>query len=248
MATLTRVLVGAVVLIVPLIAAAFLTPPDFPLLARQVLLAAWGVGGTLIAERLLFGTGWRRATEDVGFVAARPPALAVALLAALPMWLFLPAYALVTGLPLTVTPEWLAVLIGVVLVNGLAEEVIHRGFIFGHLRREMGFLAAATISAAIFAAQHLYLMATIGVVPGFASVVLAAALGYPLAFMFEAGGRSLGAPAILHTGSNAPIVLFVLPAEATASILMPHMAVVLVSIYLCMLFRRRIAFDHPAAP
>jgi hypothetical protein len=45
----------AAVAIVPLIAAAWLIPPGFPYLLRQLILCAWGTGTVLLAEQS--GTG-----------------------------------------------------------------------------------------------------------------------------------------------------------------------------------------------
>jgi hypothetical protein len=54
----------AFVVFAPLIAAAWL-PPQFPLLLRQLLLFAWGVGAIAVAERLLFADGWPTHTRDI---------------------------------------------------------------------------------------------------------------------------------------------------------------------------------------
>ena len=72
---------------------------------------------------------------------------------------------------------------------------------------------------------------------GGASVLLALLLAFPLAFIYERGGNSLAGPAILHTSSNAPMMLFVTPAVA-AQVILPYMAIVLASIYLTFLFHR----------
>ena len=122
------------------------------------------------------------------------------------------------------------------LVNGVAEEVIHRAFIFGHLRETRTFWASATIAAVILATQHIYLLFTIGTVAGVASVALALAVAFPLAFLYERGSDSLAASAIPHTSSNAPMMLFV-TTEAAGAIVLPHMAVVLASMYLSFAFR-----------
>ena len=237
LATLLKILAGAVPVIAVLVAAAFLVPPDFPLLLRQILLFICGVGGMFIAERALFGPDWSRVRAALGFVSPRWRAVLVALAVSLPMWLFLPLYGWTFAIPIAVNPGWLAILIGVILVNGLAEEVIHRAFIFGHLRRQLSFANAATISAVTFALQHIYLVFTMGMVAGGASVLLALLLGFPLALVYERGGNSLAAPAILHTSSNAPMVLFV-SAEAASAVILPHMAVVLASMYLSFAFAR----------
>jgi hypothetical protein len=56
-----------------------------------------------------------------------------------------------------------------------------------------------------------------------------------LAFLYERGGNSIGGPAILHTSSNAPLMLFA-AGDGAGTLLLPHMAVVLVSIYLVFAF------------
>jgi hypothetical protein len=46
------------------------------------------------------------------------------------MWVFLPVAAWTQGVRPGLRANWLLVLVGIVLVNGIAEEVIHRGFVF----------------------------------------------------------------------------------------------------------------------
>jgi membrane protease YdiL (CAAX protease family) len=236
--TLVKVYAAAIVVMIPLVTAAFFTPPDFPMLLRQILLCTWGVGATLVAERVLFSRTWRQTWQSVGFVPARLPAVVVALLAGLPMWLFLPLLAWLRDTPVQLRPDWLALLVGVILVNGIAEEVLHRGFVFGHLQQEHSFVWAATLTALLFAAQHLYLIFSIGWAAGLASVLLAALLTFPLAYSYARGGNSLGGPAILHTSSNAPMIILALPPSFVASVLVPYMGVVLVSIYLVFILDR----------
>ena len=227
---MTAVFVPAIVTIVPLVVAAFLTPPWMPLVARQVLLCAWGVGAAIVAERLFFNGNVASSVRALGFRRPRTRIVIAALLMSVPMWLYLPLAARAQGFAVSLRPDWLLLLIGVVLVNGLAEEVIHRGFVFRHLRQTRSFAAAATLSAALFGAQHIYIGVTNGWTVGIASVVLAVLLSYPLALAFERGD-SIAGPAILHTSSNAPVFVFALPESFVASALLPHMAVILASLY-----------------
>jgi membrane protease YdiL (CAAX protease family) len=236
--TLVKVYAAAILVMIPLIAAAWFTPPDFPMLLRQILLCAWGVGATLAAERLLFSRTWRQAWQAVGFVQARLSALIIALLVSLPMWLFLPLLAWLKDTPIYLQPDWSALLVGVILVNGITEEVLHRGFVFGHLQQEYSFIWAATFSALLFAAQHLYLVFSIGWTSGLASVVLATLLTFPLVYIYARGGNSLCGPAILHTSSNAPMIILAMPQSFVASVLVLYMGVVLVSIYLVFVLYR----------
>lgn len=230
------VVVGSVPVIALLVGAAFVAPPDLHVLLRQVLLGAIGIGGITVAERVLFEGGWKQIAAALGFVAPRPRAVLVAVVVSLPMWLFVPLYGRFVDAPFPLNRDWLQILLGVIIVNGIAEEVIHRAFIFGHLRETRGFWASATISAVIFAAQHIYLLFTMGAAAGGASIVLALAVAFPLAFLYESGGHSLGAPVILHTSSNAPMMLFV-TAEAAGAVVLPHMAVVLASMYMSFAFQ-----------
>lgn len=232
---LTMVLRGAVPVIAILVAAAFVVPVDAPFLPRQIALSAIGVAGIAIAERRVFGNGWRRIAAALGISTPRPRAVLVAGLVSLPMWLFPPIYGrLVSSAPPLVS-NWPEVLLGVILLNGVAEEVIHRGFIFGHLRETRPFRLAATMSGAVFAAQHAYLLFTLGPLAGLASMAVAMAVAFPLAFLYEEGGNSVGAPLILHTSSNAPMLVFAVPAGGDAVIL-PHMATVVLSMSLTFAF------------
>jgi membrane protease YdiL (CAAX protease family) len=220
----------ALVVITPLIAAAWL-PAGFPYLVRQVMLLVWGVGAILVAERWLFAHALTNALRVVGFARVRPRVLALTLVASVPMWTFLPLVAWTNGLALGLRHDWVPLLIGVVLVNGITEEVIHRGFVFGHLRRGRSFAVAATLSAGVFAAQHFYIIATSGWTIGLASALLAALLSYPMAWVFERGGSSIIGPAVLHTSSNAPVIIVAMPEGAMASALLAHMGVILLSLW-----------------
>ena len=246
MNSVVRVCATASVVIVPLVAATWFVPPAFPVLLRQLLLSAWGVGAILTAERLLFGGTLPDAVRAIGCVPASAAALVIAAAVSLPMWIFLPLLAWSQGLAVALRPDWPQLLLGVVLVNGITEEVIHRAFVFGHVRRERSFAAAATISALLFAAQHLYLVVTLGWTAGLASVLLAALLAFPLAFIFERGGNSIGGPAILHTSSNAPVIVIALSEDFIRMALVPHMGVVLMSLYLVFVGRRFL--PRPAHP
>ena len=69
-------------------------------------------------------------------------------------------------------------------------------------------------------------------------MLLAALLAYPMAYLFERGGLSIGASAILHTSSNAPVILTASSGTFLTTALVPHMGVILVSLYGVFVFRR----------
>ncbi|HEV2513813.1 MAG TPA: CPBP family intramembrane glutamic endopeptidase [Devosia sp.] len=243
---LPRLLIAAVPVIALLVAAAFVLPAEFPFFLRQLLLAAIGMGGIALAEVAMFRTPLVDLGRRLGFTPTSRRTVIISLIASLPMWLFLPLASLAAGTPVHVASNGLALVLGIVLVNGLAEEVIHRAFFFGRLREHTSLAKAASLGAALFGAQHLYLIATIGVA-GVASVVLALLLAYPLSRAYEMGGRSIVGPAILHTSSNAAFLVF--GDASNSGLLMLHMLVVLVSIYTVFLFRQPPvpATAHPAA-
>ncbi len=69
---------------------------------------------------------------------------------------------------------------------------------FGHLRRGRSFWRAATISMLPFVAVHVFLFFTMPWPIALAAVLLAVALSFPLAHLFEVGGATIWAPALLH--------------------------------------------------
>lgn len=85
--------------------------------------------------------------------------------------------------------------IGTIVIGGLlaplAEEIIFRGMLYGWLRRFMGLLPAAFLSAAVFGLVH-------GMLPVIAAAFV---VGLALAYIYERTG-SLWAPAIVHATQN----------------------------------------------
>jgi membrane protease YdiL (CAAX protease family) len=218
-----RVLAGFVILDGPLVAMAWCFPPSIPAPLRHAAIAAWGIGGSILVQRWLFDASWRSAIRRLGIQSPRGGAIRLALVATSPLWLVAPSYAWATDSTLGLSPDLYGLLTGVILVNGLAEELVLRGFAFGRLREVLPFGRAAALSASLFAAQHLYLLAVLGSVAGAAAVVFAAIVAFPLAALFERG-RSVWAPAAMHAAINCAGGLFVLPGDATTRVALLHMA------------------------
>jgi membrane protease YdiL (CAAX protease family) len=216
--------------VVPMIVAGFLWPADWPLIWRQATIAFWGLGLVFVAELRIGRGSIRQTLFALGYRRPRRSAASIAMLAALAMFLCSPLLALADGATWGLQPGWPVVLSGVILVNGISEEVIHRSFLYRRLRADYSFATATAIAAAFFAAQHLYLVASIGVLSGLASMILALLLTYPFVFFYEHNERSILAPAILHTGTNASLILF-LTSTLQQVFLMQHMLIVLASLY-----------------
>ena len=237
--TTQKVLLGFVILDVPLVLMAWFLPPTLPPLLRHGMIAAWGLVGALVVEMVLFQHTPAQALRQLGYGRPRSGAIRLALLLTLPLWFTAPAYAWVTGTTLTLNPDLFALITSVVLINGLAEETIVRGFTFGHLREVKSFREAATISALLFAAQHLYLIFILGPVAGVAGIVFAAVVSYPMAYLFERGGRTLWGPGVMHAIVNGAGGLFVLAGDGSTAVILIHMAVAMVMSGICMVIAYR---------
>jgi membrane protease YdiL (CAAX protease family) len=81
---------------------------------------------------------------------------------------------------------------------GIAEEVLFRGYLFRHLRQGRTFWEAAIVASGPFVLVHLSLIATMPWAIALTSVLLAALISFPLARLFELGGNTVWAPALVH--------------------------------------------------
>jgi membrane protease YdiL (CAAX protease family) len=155
-------------------------------------------------ERLAFGRGLRTGLLALGWARPRFGAILAATLISLGMLAFFPVYSLVTGTPFTLRGDWAWILLGAIVLNGLAEETLFRGFVFGHLRQAgHSFGRAGLISLAIFGAVHLYLFIGNPFAIAFLATLLAIAAAFPFAFLYERAGRVIWAGVILHVASHA---------------------------------------------
>jgi len=169
------------------------------------------VTALLVVERALFGESWRGAFRALGFgtPATRGLVAAVALSAAL--LLVFPVYSYVTGASTTLATPWLA--LGLFAQAGIAEESLFRGYLFGRLRRTRSFWRAAALSMPPFVLVHLWLFATMDWMVATAAVALSVVTSFPLARLFDLGGRTIWAPAILHAVIQGAIKLILIDGD-----------------------------------
>ncbi len=145
-------------------------------------------------EVFVFGRTLRGAIIGLGLRPGRRIVVVWAAAGSAATLLYFPGFSLVTGAPLTLRSDWLALLPGLFLQAGIAEEIIFRGFLFHHLRGAWPFWRAATLSAIPFVAVHLLLFTTMDFAVALASVLLSLALLFPLPWLFEVSrGSILGA-------------------------------------------------------
>ena len=163
-----------------------------------LLVCALVVGSTLVVERLAFRTPWPAAVRTLG--AGRPHAagIAAALAISTLLVLVIPAYAWATESLFVERDGWWTLLPGLFAQAGIAEEVLFRGWLYGHVRSGRSFWRAATLSLFPFAAIHLVLFVTLPAPIAAASLALSVVLSFPLAWLYELGGGTIWGPAILH--------------------------------------------------
>ncbi|MGE0160805.1 MAG: ester cyclase [Gemmatimonadales bacterium] len=170
----------------------------------------------VLLETVVFGKGLTRALADIGvtrFDAGGMPIVAAYLI---PLVGFVLVASLLAGSSVGLRPEWPRALVSIVLINGLAEEVTMRGFVFRHLREGRSFWRAAAVSTVYFAAYHLPLIATQGPMVGLLATVFAVPIGLLTALAYEQGTNTIWAPALMHAATNGLAMLNTLPPAANA--------------------------------
>jgi membrane protease YdiL (CAAX protease family) len=132
------------------------------------------------------------------------------------------------GVRLTLFPGALALMPGLFMQAGVAEEVLFRAYLFGHIRVGRTFWRAAALSMLPFAGVHLVMFWSMPWVVALAALLLAIVISFPLAYLFELGGNTIWAPALLHFVIQATVKVIVLShgAESFALLWMVASAVV----------------------
>jgi membrane protease YdiL (CAAX protease family) len=172
--------------------------PAYLLAASAMIVAA------VALERIFFGRGPIEALSALGFRKSSQRATVVAVFVAVVILTFFPVFSLVTDATITLRSDWWWILLGAIALNGIAEEVLFRGYVFGGLRRlGFGFGGAATISLVIFAAVHLILLFQNPVPVALLATLVAISAAFPAAYLFERGNNSIWAPVILHVAAHA---------------------------------------------
>lgn len=174
-----------------------------------LLVALTAVGASLFAQDVLFTKTRKEAVLGLGLGAPRLRGILAALAVSALMLLAYPIFLLIYGGGVSIYPgaAWLA--LGIFLQGGLAEEVIFRGYLYGHIRRGRPFWRAAALSAIPFAIAHLYLFFTMAWPIALAALGLAVLSSFPFAWLYELGGRTIWAPAIAHAVVQGAIKIFV---------------------------------------
>jgi membrane protease YdiL (CAAX protease family) len=163
-----------------------------------LVVAALAVAATLAVERVCFGLPLPAATRSVGLGRPNRIGMTASIGVSVLLLASVPLFARATGSSVTFLPDAIGLLPGLFAQAGIAEEVLFRGYLFGHLRRGRTFWRAAVLSTVPFVGVHLLLFATMPWPVALAALMLSVATSFPLARLFELGGFTIWAPAILH--------------------------------------------------
>ena len=158
----------------------------------------------VVWERLVFNLTLPQALHALGFgrLNARP-LLAAGAIACI-MLMFFPVFSFTVDAPVSLKRDWLWMLMGIIALNGFAEETLFRGFVFGGLREAgLSFGRAGTISMVIFATVHVLLFVQNPFIIALLGTLVAMAAAFPMAYLFERGSNTLWAPVMLHVAAHA---------------------------------------------
>jgi membrane protease YdiL (CAAX protease family) len=170
----------------------------------------------LLAERWLWGQPLSTATQALGLGIPTTKSLVVASGVGALLLLVLPLFAVMARADVTFYPRWPLLLPGLFCQGGIAEEVLFRGYLFGTLRSRYPFRRAAMLSTGPFLVAHLLLFVTMEWPIALAATALSLVVSFPLAHLFELGGRTMWAPALLHFSIQSPIKIVEMSGPAAA--------------------------------
>ena len=179
-------------------------------------LAALTLLACLLAERFLWGRPFPAASRALGLGMPTAKSVAVAAGVGALLLLVLPLFAAIGRADVTFYPRWPLLLPGLFCQGGIAEEVLFRGYLFGTLRSRYPFRPAAILSTGPFLVAHLLLFVTIDWPIALAATALSLLVSFPLARLFELGGRTMWAPALLHFSIQSPIKIVEMSGPAAA--------------------------------
>ena len=199
-----RILAGAALMYLVLQGGLTLLIPRLDLTWASLIVAAAMFALAFAIERVAFKRNPLMALAALGFGRPNPGALLAAGIIAAVMVAFFPLYSVATGTQFSLKSDWLWVLAGAIALNGLAEETLFRGFVFGHLRQAgHSFKRAGFVSLLIFGAVHLYLFTSNPPVVAILATLLAISAAFPFAFLYERARRTIWAGVILHVAAHA---------------------------------------------
>ena len=163
-----------------------------------IVVGAIVTAAVLAAERSWFAPTLAAAARAVGLGAPARAGLLTSAVISVLLVAAVPLYAAATRSHWAMDAQWWVRLPGLFAQAGIAEEVLFRGYLFGHLRRGRSFWRAASLAMLPFVAVHLLLFFTMPWPVAGVSLLLAVVISFPLAHLYELGNATIWAPALLH--------------------------------------------------
>lgn len=201
-----------------------------------LVVAAAVLAMALIIRRVRFSTSWSSAWASLGLGAPHWRGVIVAAVACALMLSIIPAYASWRHSPVSLVPNFAWLALGIFAQAGIAEELVFRGFLYGHIRRRHSFWRAALLSAIPFAAAHLYLFATLVWPIALSAVLVSIALTFPLAHLYDLSGRSIWPGAVAHAVAQGALHLIIVQVDNDRFALI-WMASIVIALWLTLFVR-----------
>ena len=163
-----------------------------------VLIGLLVVAAIITAKIFLFNKSFKESVKEVGLTSPKSSGILIAILISVLMLLTILVFSSVTDSSFSFYPKWYLLVPGLFFQAGIAEETLFRGYLFGHIRTKYSFWKAAILAAVPFILVHLMMFYSLSFAIAFASILLAVVTSFPFARLFELGGNTIWAPAILH--------------------------------------------------
>ncbi|WP_395645929.1 type II CAAX prenyl endopeptidase Rce1 family protein [Terricaulis sp.] len=178
---------------------------DWSARSLQSFRGEWGLAvgalvlaAVLILDRTVFAGSWRESIRALGLGAPRAAGMIAASAIGALLIATLPLAALASGTTLSLRADWPWLVPGLLAQAGVAEEVLFRGLVFGRIRHGRPFWRAVALSLPPFALAHAVLLLSMTLPLALASLALSIVITPALCRLYELGGRTIWAPALLH--------------------------------------------------
>ncbi len=169
-------------------------------------------------ESLFFKTKLSSIFGKLGFGKPGIKAITASVVITLLLFLCYPVITAITGYKFKLPENWIWLAVGVFALHGIAEEVLYRGFLFRRLREGRSFGKAAWLAVIFFTAAHIPIIINMGILVGGMAVLLAVVSSFPFSYMYEKGGNTIWAPAIVHFAIDTVIpILAAGPQDASST-------------------------------
>lgn len=156
------------------------------------------VAATLLYEHFAYGVPFSATPLTLGLGKPGGRGIAASVAVSILLLLVFPFYSWLSNDRVSVRNEWLWYAPGLFAQAGIAEEILFRGYLFGHLRQTRSFWPAAMVSTIPFAVVHLILFFSMPPIIAAAALSLAVLMTFPLAYLYELGGKTIWAAVVLH--------------------------------------------------